>query len=239
MEELTARADDLMGRGQWAEAEALLLSARDDALAAGRTSAALSLNSELMGFYRMYGKKEPFESAMASSLAALENMRVPPAARGTILINAATGLVAFGRAEEALPYYAEAAECYAAALPAVDYRFAALYNNMAAAYQASGELDSAGEYMYKAVSILERLPHHPDLGMTYVNLAQLYAAKSDDAEASAYLDRAMVIFDDPEMLWDGYYAHTLQKCVGAFEAFGRTTEAADLRERAEVIYEGT
>ncbi|MBR6115308.1 MAG: tetratricopeptide repeat protein [Oscillospiraceae bacterium] len=239
MDELTARADRLMGGGQWAEAEALLLSAREDARSAGSASAVLSLDSELMGFYRMYAKKERFESAMTAALSALETLRVRPAGRGTILINAATGLVAFGEAERALPYYAEAEACYSRALAAGDFRFAALYNNMAAAYQSLGEYGRAEELMLRAAGVLEGIGHHPDLATTWVNLAQLYTLMGDPGRAESALDRAAAAFDDPEMLWDGYYAHTALKCAGGFEELGRADTAAELRERAEIIYEGS
>ena len=240
MRELTEKLDGLMGRGQWDEAEALLLSARDRAIERGDEATALSVESERMGFYRMHDQPEGFFAAKESALSLLEKVRIDRRARGTILINAATGLVAFGRAEEALPLYTETETLYTAVLRPGDYLFAALYNNMASAFAALGDYEKAVGQTCRALAILEKLPHHPDLATTWVNLAQLYAAfdKGADKVAEA-LDHARAAFDDPEMKWDGYYAHTAQKCAGAFAALGRAEDAAELRERVELIYAGT
>ena len=240
MQELTGRLDALIGRGRWDEAETLLLTARDRALERGDDAMALSIESERMGFYRMCGKEDGFRSAMESALSLLQKVRIDRCSRGTILINAATGLVAFGRASEAMPLYKETESLYKAVLRPGDYLFAALYNNMAAAWWSLGDFPSAEGFMRRALVILEKLPHHPDLATTWVNLAQLYAAFAvGEEQVCQALDRAREIFDDPEMIWDGYYAHTAQKCAGAYDDFGRIGDAAELRERAEIIYAGT
>ncbi len=239
MEELTSKTDLLMGRGRWDEAETLLLDARREAAAARDERRALSLDSELMGFYRMHGKEGPFLETMEDALRLLDKVRIDRRGRGTILINAATGLVAFGRAYKALELYNEAEALYNAVLPTGDLLFAALYNNMAAAFQSQGEPDRAGERMLRALDVLRGAGHHPDRATTCVNLAQLSAQRGDMDRAEAWLNEAMGYFNDPETVWDGYYAHTAQKCAGGFEELGRGDLAAELRERAEIIYEGT
>jgi hypothetical protein len=49
----------------------------------------------------------------------------------------------------------------------------------------------------------------------------------------------MDVFDDPQTVWDGYYAHTVRKCAGAFRDLGYAAEGRELEERAALIYEGT
>ena len=49
----------------------------------------------------------------------------------------------------------------------------------------------------------------------------------------------MKTLDDPEMIWDGYYAHTARKCAGGFAARGQTDRGTELEERAALLYEGT
>ena len=169
----------------------------------------------------------------------LEGQRVDRRTRGTILVNAATGLVAFGEAGRAMPLYEEALSCYRAVLPEGDYLFAALYNNMASAWSSLGDRDRAEKCMLRALDVLKALSHHADLATTYVNLAQFYAFDGRAEEADRCLNAAMEAFDDPEMVWDGYYAHTAQKCAGAFASLGRKQEASELRERVKLIYEGT
>ena len=240
MEEITRRADALMGLDRWEEAETLLLRAREAAAADGRAERELSLCSELLGFYRMRGDEAGFGPVWARTLELLSRVRPGPVSRGTILVNGATGLVAFGRAAEALPLYREALDCLARSLPEGDFRLAALYNNMAAAFRACGAPDRAEEHIRRALAVLEWLPHHPDVATSYVNLAQLYAAGDRaDPRIGECLDKAMAALDDPEMLWDGYYAHTARKCAGGFRDLGRPGEAGELEERAALLYEGT
>ena len=42
-----------------------------------------------------------------------------------------------------------------------------------------------------------------------------------------------------DAVWEYYYAHTARKIAPALEALGRADAARDLRERADIIYEGT
>ena len=91
-----------------------------------------------------------------------------------------------------------------------------------------------------AVGVLEKHPHHPDVATSYVHLAQLCAERDGaDPRIGECLDAAMAALDDPEMIWNGYYAHTARKCAGGFAALGQGEWAAELEERAVLLYEGT
>ena len=59
------------------------------------------------------------------------------------------------------------------------------------------------------------------------------------AAIAACLDAAMERMDSPDAVWAYYYAHTARKIAPALEALGRAAAAQDLRERADMIYEGT
>ena len=108
MDSIAARADDCMGRGDWDGAERIFLAALTEAEETGDRRAALSLCSELMGFYRQRGDAEKFYSVLGRCTELLGEVRPGAAARGTILINAATALAAFGEAQRALPLFREA-----------------------------------------------------------------------------------------------------------------------------------
>ena len=240
MDNIAAKADDCMGRGDWDGAERVFRAALDEAEATGDKRAALSLCSELMGFYRQRGDAGKFYPVLGRCMELLDVVRPGAAARGTILINAATALAAFGEAGRALPLFREAEGLYAAAPETGDPRLAALYNNMAAALDALRRPDEAERYMLRALDIQKRRPGDLDLAVTYVNLAQHYAAQNGaDARVGACLDKAMERMDSPDAVWEYYYAHTARKIAPAFEAFGRIGEAKDLRERADIIYAGT
>ena len=240
MDSIAARADDCMGRGDWDGAERVFLAALAEAEETGDRRAALSLCSELMGFYRQRGDAENFYPVFDRGMELLGDVRPGAAARGTILINAATALAAFGAAERALPLFRESESLYAAALDADHPRLAALYNNMAAALDALRRPDEAERYMLRALENQKQRPGDLDLAVTYVNLAQHYAAQNDtDARIAACLDQAMKRMDSPDAVWEYYYAHTARKIAPALEALGRADAARDLRERADIIYEGT
>lgn len=240
MEEIVRRLDELMGRKEYDAAETLLTQARERARREGDGSAELSLCSELLGFYRMTGREEGLEPILSRTRELLDRVHISSVSRGTILINAATALAAARRGREALPLYSQAERCYMAALPPRDRAFAALYNNAAGCLEGLGDAAGAEREYKRALGILENYPHEPDQPVSYVNLAQLYAARDPaDPRVGENLDRAMELLDDPEMLWDGYYAHTVLKCAPAFEALGRGKQADDLRERAAIILEGT
>ena len=240
MEEFTKQLDALMAAGQWDRAEELLRDRLSGAATSGSRAAELSVCSELLGFYRMRADEKRFAEIYRRTMALLEGVSMPGEARGTILVNAATGLVAFGRAEEALPLYKQAGNLLRGALPRGDFLLAALYNNLSSAYAALGRFREAEENLLAAMDELRRSPFQPDVATSYVNLAQLYTTQDPaDPRIGRCLERAMEWLDQPEMIWNEYYAHTARKCAGGFESLGRSREAAELRERAELIYEGT
>ena len=239
MEELTRTADALMGQNRWAEAEQLFLRSRERAEQTGSPSLELSICSELLGFYRMGDNPSAFEPVWRRTLELLASVRPEAASRGTILVNGATALTSFGRAAEAMPYFHQAEDCFLN-LPAGDPRLAALLNNMAAARESLGDLAGAGKLIRRAVAVLRIRGLHPDIAVSYVNLAQLCARQpGEELRAEEYLDAAMAVLDDPALVWDSYYAHTARKCAGAFTALGRPEQGQDLEERAALIYEGT
>lgn len=240
MDTIARRADDLMGRGDWDGAEHVLRAALNAAESAGEKSTALSLCSELMGFYRQRGMAEKFYTVFDRCEELLRTVRPGALARGTILINAATALSSFGEAERALPLFREAEELYTAALDASHPRLAALWNNMAAALDALGRSDEAERYMLRSLAQQKNRPDDLDAAVTYVNLAQHYAARDErDERIAVCLDGAMERMDSPDVVWGYYYAHTARKIAPALEALGRAAAARELRERADIIYEGT
>ena len=239
MKHFIEELDSLMGQARWDEAEALLLLYKSRAQARGDRQTELSLCNELVGFYRQRQKEAGFAPNWQRCQTLLEELNVRGVSRGTILINGATALVSFGKAEEALPFYQEAFGCYIRGLNRSDERFAALFNNMASAFQACGAYERAEEHMNLAMGVLEKKPHHVDVATTWVNLAQLYGQWGRLDAMDEALDKAMERFDDPEVLWNDYYAHTCRKCAGAFGALGRPELEGELLERADMVYEGT
>ncbi len=232
--------DACVGRNNVEKAKQVLDAWLAEARARGDKRGALTLCSEQMGFYRQLGDREKSLGAVEEGLRLLQEVAVRGVSAGTILINAATALCAFGKPEEALPYYAEAFRQYGASLPPEDIRFAGLCNNMAAAYAATGELRHAEAYYTKALQLLKAAGEKMDLAVTYINLAQLrFQENPEDTEVLDLMEEAWRCFEDPAVPRDGYYAHTAQKSIGAFRYFGYSQAVEELQKRMEKIYAGT
>lgn len=212
----------------------------DKASQLGDTESELTILSELMGHYRMMNDPARGLEAIKRGYLLISKLGIDgTVSAGTILINGATALQAFGFPEESLKSYIEACRCYSENLDPSDNRFAGLYNNMASAYADTGEYSTAEKYYLMALDILQANLNLMDLAVTYVNLAQLYHRRDpNDSAIGVCLDCAMDCFDSPDAVRDGYYAHTCRKCASAFATFGRPDDTSKLDHRADVFYAG-
>ena len=241
MQEIIQECDRLFNEERTFELGEHLRKWRAEAQAIGDREGELGILSELMGHYRMQGDRERGLAAVRDGFTLLGKLGIAGSvSAGTILINGATALQAFGEIDESLKYYKEAFRCYGAHLDPNDWRFAGLLNNMAAAYAAKHDAQYAEAYYRKALGVLKACGNLMDAAVTHVNLAQMYAAEDrDDPRIAAELDLAMACFDDPAAVHDGYYAHTCRKCASAFGPLGRPGVEAELNRRADEYYAGT
>lgn len=238
--EIIAGADRLFNNGKTEELGGYLRRWRAAAAECGDKAAELSILSELMGHYRMAGDKERGLEAVQSGFALIEKLGISDtAAAGTIRLNGATVLQAFGMIGEALEHYRKVMECYNRNLPAGDQRFAGLFNNMASAYAAVGDLKTAEDHYLKALELLKQHGQIMDQAVALVNLARLYAAADPGDElVKISLECAMECFNSPEIPRDGYYAHTCRKCASAFGELGSIEDEKILNMRADKYYAG-
>lgn len=237
--EIIARCDEFFNAGKNAEAGEFLRSWRQKAHDSGDASAELSIVNELIGHYRMNGDAVRGLEAVASAEKLLGSTGAAETVNGgTILLNCATALHAFGKIEAAMEKFQSAYRCYAKNLPPDDLHFAGLLNNMSAVYADSGDFAAAKVCYLEAGEILLKEKKMMDHTLTLVNIAQLYLSfEPDSPEISAALDQAMKCFDDRSIARDGYYAHTCTKCAGVFGAAGRESDQKELLNRAKEIYE--
>ena len=204
------KLDEHLNRNDLAAAERLLSYWRAEAEVSDDERARLTLLNEQTGLYRKLGKEK---DCLAAVEAVLSFPEVWAAAQGrdatqsenkeknskadfsisdaTTLVNAATGLKAFGRAKEALPLYEAAKRIYEQAfLPrnaaengraeqSTDPRLAGLYNNMALCLMDLGDFDRAEELFQKAMSVMALTDQgEAEMAVTCCNLADLYAKRS-------------------------------------------------------------
>ena len=199
MQEIIAECDRLFNAEKMIELGEHLRKWRAEAQAIGDNEGELSILSELMGHYRMQGDRERGLAAVRDGFTLLGNLGIAGSvSAGTILINGATALQAFGEIDESLRYYKEAFRCYGAHLDPNDWRFAGLLNNMAAAYAAKHDVKYAEAYYRKALGVLDACGNLMDAAVTHVNLAQMYAAEDrNDPRIASELELAVACFDDP------------------------------------------
>ncbi len=240
MQEVIQECDRLFNSEKMAELGEHLRKWREEARRIGDREAELGILSELMGHYRMQGDRERGLMAVRDGFALLGQVGIAGSVTaGTILINGATALQAFGDVDGALNYYKEAFRCYGAHLDPNDWRFAGLLNNMAAAYAAKHDVKYAEAYYRKALDVLKACGNLMDAAVTHVNLAQMYAAEDrGDPRVASEIELAVACFDDPAAVHDGYYAHTCRKCASAFGPLGFPEVEEELNWRADEYYAG-
>ena len=240
MREIIEESDRLFNAEKPVELGEHLRKWRAEAQRIGDREGELGILSELMGHYRMQGDRERGLAAVRDGFTLLGKLGIAGSVTaGTILINGATALQAFGEIDESLNYYKDAFRCYAAHLDPNDWRFAGLLNNMAAAYAAKRDVKYAEAYYRKALDVLKACGNLMDAAVTHVNLAQMYAAEDrNDPRIASELELAVACFDDPAAVHDGYYAHTCRKCASAFGPLGFPEVEEELNWRADEYYAG-
>ena len=227
--------EDISGAG------ALLSDALTEARSLGDKTSELSILSELMGYHRRTGDKDAAISSCRNGITLISELNIGKSISGaTVLLNAATTLAAYGEAEEAIPLFSEVLRVYSANLDPHDYRFSGLYNNLGTAYVSAGDFSSALPYYEAALALSERADNKPEIAVTHVNLAELYARRASD-DADTDIDRhvlAALSALEAEEKRDGYYAFTCRKCAPTLAALGYFFDAKRLNERADTIYGG-
>lgn len=200
----------------------------------------LSVQSELMGYYRKVGEREKGIKSVERGLELVRLLGMGNTVSGaTVLLNAATTLKSFGEVQRALSLYNDAEKVYAAHLDANDARFGGFYNNCALALVDAKRYEEAETCYKKALAVMERTEHgETDAAITYVNMAHMYDEwKKDEELCSACMDKAAELLDTPTLPRNGYYAFVCSKCAPSFGYFGYFLADEDLKNRAKEIYE--
>lgn len=262
------KLDALFAKNDMAEAGRLLEYWEGEARALNDRRGLSEILSEEIGYYRSMGNAEKGLRAVDDALNLLNCIDVGDSiANATIYLNCATTMKAFGKVNEALPYYDRAREVYERLLPKDDYRLAGFYNNYATAMGELKRYAEARENYGKAIDLLKSKGGFCELAVSYVNLAQLVydeaqisgaecgdelynsgAECSDelynngeecDEEVEKLLDLAYECLDDKSIERNGNYANTCRKCATAFEFFGYFIQKQELEQRAQAIYDSS
>ena len=198
------------------------------------------LNEEI-GYYRRISDKDRALKSVNEAFALMEAHGLDELeSSGTVYLNGATTMKAFGLARESMVYYAKAKSIYERFLSADDYKMAAFYNNISSAYVDIGDAAMAEECCYKAIEVLERVGGcNGEIAVTLVNLAHIYYdADPCDERVYSNMDKAWELLSDKSNVHDGAFAFLCSKCYASFGYFGYFEYEKQLKELTEKIYAG-
>ncbi len=232
------KVDGLFDKKLYQEAGRLLVYWKNEAVALGDKSGELTMESELVGYYRKQNDREKGLASCVRALALTKELDQEDMASGaTVLINCATAYKAFGMAREALPLYRQAETVYKKVLSANDPRFGGLYNNMALALVDTGDVQGAEAAYFAALSVMEQAPNsEAECAMTHINLAHMYDKWGQEDKIAPCLKTAYALLCKDTLPRDGYYAFVLEKCAPSFGYFGDVAAYQKLKKTAEDIY---
>ena len=239
---IIARLDALYAQGREHEAQSFLEERLGEARRIGDWRGELSMLSELLGQYRRSMNEEKGIKCINDALTVIRTHHMGETVSGaTVMLNAATTLKCFGRAQESIPIFCHVSRVYSKRLDPADYRFPGLYNNMALSYADAGDYASAERFFKLALKLIAAIANSGnDMAVTYCNMAEMYAKLDlEDERIYECMEKAWDCLNAPSLPHDGYHAFTISKCAPSFDYFGYFLYAKELKERAEKIYAGS
>ena len=228
------------------EAEPYLQQALVDAENAGDDAGLLTVLNETIGFYRSQGRHQENMWMIQRAIELASRMRIEGSdAWTTTLINAATGLRAAKKYDQAEDLYRQALASAAKTLGPKDRRLAALHNNLSMLYSETDRPDQAEQELRQAMDILENSSTDPsrdlDLASTHTNLALLLMQRNDNPqalqEAWDQARTALDIYRTGHLENSAHYASALAGFAQVCYMTGRFRQSVDTYRKALAIIE--
>ena len=201
----------------------------------------LEILNEEIGYFRRTQDAERGLAAVMEAFDLIEESELTDTvSSGTIYLNGATTMKAFGKTAEAMPYYEKAQDIYERLLDQDDYRLAALYNNFSSALKDLGRTEEAEESCFHAIEILKTKDDcFGEIAVTLVNIAHLYHEKDPfDERIYQIMERAWDCLSTEKNQQDCDFAFLVSKCYPSFGFFGYFEREAELKALVEKIYAG-
>ena len=197
-------------------------------------AAYISICNEMIGFYRSVSAFQKAYVAAEDVLLLMEELKLEDTEHfATTLLNTATAYSAAGDYAQALRFYRQAVQIYERLLPAEDYRWAGLYNNMSIMLEKAGGNREAAECAKKALAIIEKQEgNEAQTATTLTNLALVYFKLSENEEAKSCLSRAIALFEQGEGAPNEHYSGALAGMGEAYFRDGEYEKSLDIYERA-------
>ena len=228
------------------QAEPYLQQALVDAENAGDDAGLLTVLNEIMGFYRSQGRHQENTWMIQRAIELATRMRIEGSeAWTTTLINAATGLRAAKKYDQAEDLYRQALASAAKTLGPKDRRLAALHNNLSMLYSETDRPDQAEQELRQAMDILGNSSTDPsrdlDLASTHTNLALLLMQRKDNPqalqEAWDQARTALDIYRTGHLENSAHYASALAGFAQVCYMTSRFRQSADTYRKALAIIE--
>lgn len=201
----------------------------------------LEILNEEIGYYRRTNDKDKALAAVNEAFELIEKLGFGESeSSGTVYLNGATTMKAFGKAVQAMEYYEKSKNIYTRHLSPNDYRMAAFYNNISSAYVDIGDVESAESCCYRAIEILDQVEGcRGEIAVTLVNLAHMYHnADPFDEKIYQSIERAYELLTDESNIHDGNFAFLCSKCHPSFGYFGYFEYEKEIKALTEKIYAG-
>lgn len=214
-----------------------------DAENAGDDAGLLTVLNETMGFYRSQGRHEDNQWIIQRALELAARMGLEGSEAWTsTLINAATGMRAAGRYDQAEDLYRMALDAGERTLEPTDRRMAALHNNLSMLYSETDRTERAEQELREALRILEASSPDADADLdvasTNTNLALMLLAEGNLPEADLHASRALDIYRNGHLEHSAHYASALAGYAQVrFHAHDFAQAAALYRSSLDVIEE--
>jgi len=238
---ILTKADSLYDQVKYSEIETLLKYWEKEAESLKDISGQLTMLSEMIGLFRKMHEKDKSLWAINKALKILDSSAYSDSpSAGTIYLNAATTLKAFGEKDRSIDAFKKAEALYDKYLKKDDELYGGLYNNMALLYVDLKQYDKAEELYLKALDLMQKAKKPLEIAITYVNIAQLYFSSLDmDTCIEKIMDcmnKAYASLMDKNNTQNGYYAFVASSCIPAFEQFGFGEYKDELQRRVDTIY---
>lgn len=191
------KLDSLFAGGQYDKVEPFMLAVLEEAKEREDYGLYLSVGNEMIGYYRSVSQFQKAYQVSEDMLLLMEELQLDQSVEfATVLLNTATAYSFDENFEIALQFYRRAEQIYHMLVPAEDYLFAGLYNNMSSLAEKMGRNEEALELLLKALEILR---HYPDRQMeaatNFTNLGLLYLKMGNYGNGKKCAMQAVEMFE--------------------------------------------
>lgn len=237
------KMDEYMAKRDYEGAERHLKYWLDEALYLGDKRGELTVRNELIGHYRKVADRENALKQVDLALALLDELDLlGTIGSGTVLINAATALNAFGENERSMELFEKALSVYNSNESTDPSLLGGLYNNMALTCCDLERYDDAMGYFTLAVKKMSGVKAGElERAITYLNMADCLLKEGgmevNESLIYDYLDKAEADLLRDHDADDGYVAFVFEKCAPAFSYYGYFKTAHELKTKSEELYE--